>query len=525
MTDLNPDPPALDQKWDVVIIGGGSAGLSAALILARARRRVLVLDGGAPRNRFAPHMHGVLGRDGYSPLQLVEDGQREVRAADGVIVTARVVGVTRTSDGFELETEAGVRIRAGRLVLATGIRDDLPAIEGLAEQWGRGAVACPYCDGFEARGKAIGVLAGSIAGLHKAQLLRAYSEDVTAFTALVGAVPEDDAHALVARGIRLDNRPIVRIRAENDTLVGIELDAGAVVPIDALFVDPTMVPLDDLLRQLGAETTETPWGRWTSTDATGATSIDGVWAIGNLANPAALVPVAMGAGVIAAATINAALVAEDIASALAVAEAPTAAEYWEHRYSGATPQWSGNPNAALVREVSGITPGTALDLGSGEGGDAVWLASAGWTVTAVDIAPSALAIGAQAADAAGVADRIEWIAADLGGWEPAGPYDLVSAQFLHSFVELPREAILRRAAAAVASAGLLLIVGHFGEPSWGSQHGHDIVLPSPEEMRAALALPEAEWEVVTSALVERSATAPDGSRGTIVDSVLAMRRR
>lgn len=204
---------------------------------------------------------------------------------------------------------------------------------------------------------------------------------------------------------------------------------------------------------------------------------------------------------------------------------PTAAEYWENRYSGATPQWSGNPNAALVREISGVTPGSALDLGSGEGGDAVWLATEGWTVTAVDIAPSALAIGARAADAAGVGDRIEWIAADLASWEPTQLFDLVSAQFLHSFVELPREDILRRASAAVASGGLLLIVGHYGEPSWGRQHGHDIVLPSPEELRAALALPEAEWEIVTSALVERDAPAPDGSHGTIVDSVLAMRRR
>ena len=527
MTDHTHSTIESDKRWDVVIIGGGPAGLSAALILARARRRVLVLDGGAPRNRFVSHIHGVLSRDGYSPLDLLDDGRREVRAADGVIATAGVVAVQHATDGFELELDDGARVRAGRLVIATGIRDDLPPIPGLADQWGRGAVSCPYCDGFEARNTAIGMLPSSLAGLHKAHMLRAYSADLTVFTALIGMLPEEDARALAARGIRVDDRQVVRVLSDGDVLRGVELAGGEVVRIDSLFVDPVMVPLDDLLRQLGAATTETPGGQWTSTDATGATSVDGVWVIGNLASPAALVPVAMGMGVAAATAINAALVADDIRDALAAfdAPAPTAAEYWEDRYSGATPQWSGNPNAALVREIAGVPAGTALDLGSGEGGDAVWLASQGWTVTAVDIAPSALAIGAAAAERAGVGERIDWVAADLADWSPVGEFDLVSAQFLHSFIDLPREDILRRAAAAVASAGLLVIVGHFGEPSWGSGHGHDIVLPGPEEMLATLDLPETEWTVVTCALVERAASAPDGSAGTIVDSVLVMRRR
>lgn len=199
------------ERWDVVIVGGGAAGLSAALILARARRRVLVLDAGEPRNRFAPHMHGVLSRDGYSPLQLVEDGRREVRAVDGVVETGHVSEVRRTAAGFELQTDEGRRIQAGRLVIATGLRDELPAIDGLAEHWGRGVVACPYCDGYEARGSAIGVLAGSLMALHAAQLLRAYSADITVFTALVGPVPEDDLRALQARGIQVDDRPVAQI--------------------------------------------------------------------------------------------------------------------------------------------------------------------------------------------------------------------------------------------------------------------------------------------------------------------------
>ena len=307
-------------EWDVVIVGGGAAGLSAALILARARRRVLVLDGGEPRNRFAPHMHGVLSRDGYSPLDLVADGRREVRAADGVVETARVATITALEPGFDLVTEAGDRIRASRVIVATGIRDRLAGIPDLAEQWGRGVVACPYCDGYEARDSRIGVLSGSAMGLHKAQMLRSYSPEVTVFTALVGEVPADDLRAMAARGIRVDERPIARVLSEGDRVTGVEFADGSSLAIDVLFTDPVPEPLDDLLRQVGAARDETPYGEWTTADATHQTSVPGLFAIGNVANPAALVPIAMAAGVTAATTINAAMVLEDVAAALAAAE-------------------------------------------------------------------------------------------------------------------------------------------------------------------------------------------------------------
>lgn len=306
-----------NERWDVVVIGGGAAGLSAALILARARRRVLVLDGGEPRNRFAPHMHGVLSRNGYSPLQLLADGRREVRESDGVIQTAHVTQARRTDDGFELTTTVGVRIHAGRLIVATGIRDDLPPIEGLAEQWGRGVVACPYCDGYEARGSAIGVLAGSPMSLHVAQLLRAYSADLTIFTALLESVPDEELRALAARGIRVEDRPVARVVSQGETLVGLELADGTTVPLDVVFATGRMVPLDDLLVQLGAEQSDTFFGPWTASDPTGRTSVEGVWVAGNTANPGALVPVAMASGVTVGATINAELVAEDVRLALA----------------------------------------------------------------------------------------------------------------------------------------------------------------------------------------------------------------
>ncbi|WP_241981960.1 class I SAM-dependent methyltransferase [Cryobacterium ruanii] len=221
--------------------------------------------------------------------------------------------------------------------------------------------------------------------------------------------------------------------------------------------------------------------------------------------------------------------------------APTPAEYWENRYRENGKSWSGNVNAALEHEVAGVTPGTALDIGSGEGGDALWLAHNGWVVTAVDISPTALAIGAAAQSPE---DHVTWVAADLAEWTPPGVYDLVTCCFLHSFVELAREAILRRAAAAVAPGGLLLIVGHSGAPHWltahdddqphanehQTKHKHDDTdLPTAEDVLTALfhdseRLDRADWTVLTKGPVERPITAPDGSASSSVDSVLKLRR-
>jgi SAM-dependent methyltransferase len=203
----------------------------------------------------------------------------------------------------------------------------------------------------------------------------------------------------------------------------------------------------------------------------------------------------------------------------------TTEQHWDARYAEKERMWSGRPNAALVRETSGLTPGTALDLGCGEGADAIWLAGRGWRVTGVDISGLALERAALHAEAEGVADRVAWRRQDLGEVFPEGEFDLVSAQFLHSRVELPREEILRRAADAVAPGGILLVVGHTEVPPGHHEgHGDDLSLPTAQEVLDSLALPDGAWEVLT-AEEQRRPGRPDGDdHGHRADATLAVRR-
>ncbi|GGL12416.1 class I SAM-dependent methyltransferase [Mangrovihabitans endophyticus] len=197
---------------------------------------------------------------------------------------------------------------------------------------------------------------------------------------------------------------------------------------------------------------------------------------------------------------------------------------WDARYAESDRIWSGQPNVVLVREVADETPGRALDLGCGEGADAVWLASRGWRVTAVDISSVALQRAAQHAADAGVADRVDWRHLDLGSGFPDGTYDLVSAQFLHSHGDMPRERILRDAAAAVAPGGILLIEGHLDPGPFHHRAHPEMELPSPDEVIAGLALADGEWEVLRSEAHERKQTGPDGEPAIRSDATVKVRR-
>jgi SAM-dependent methyltransferase len=202
----------------------------------------------------------------------------------------------------------------------------------------------------------------------------------------------------------------------------------------------------------------------------------------------------------------------------------TDATYWDTRYAESTAVWSGAVNVALREEVRDLTPGTALDLGCGEGGDAIWLAAQGWRVTATDISAVALAKAAEHAARAGV--DVDFQCHDLGSSFPAGTFDLVSAQFLYPRGEVPRERILLAAAAAVAPGGILLIEGHqdFG-PFAEQHHAHgDIAFPEPDEVIAGLRLAEGEWQVLRAAKHDRLQNGPDGQPAHRTDSTVKMRR-
>jgi SAM-dependent methyltransferase len=202
----------------------------------------------------------------------------------------------------------------------------------------------------------------------------------------------------------------------------------------------------------------------------------------------------------------------------------SAQEYWEEHYGERERIWSGRVNVQLAAVVSDIPPGRALDLGCGEGGDAVWLAERGWRVVAVDVSETALGRAAAEAKARGVLDRIDFQHHDLSDSFTAGSFDLASAQFLHSTVRLERTQVLRNAASAVVPGGLLVIVDHAAPPPFSKKVPHDHPFPSAEEVLAELDLPAAEWARERVEVVERDGTDPDGNPFTWRDNLMVLRR-
>jgi thioredoxin reductase len=297
-------------EYDVVIVGGGAAGLNAALVLARARRRVAVVDAGTPRNAPAAHLHGFLSRDGMDPKELLATGRAEVTGYGGHLIEDAVTGV---EPGFLVGLAGGRELAARRILVATGLRDELPDIPGVRERWGRDVLHCPYCHGYEVRDQPVGVLATSPLATHHALLVRQVAPDVTLF-AHAHPPTAGDRERLTARGVRIVDGEVARVVVDGDRLCGVELADGTVAPRAALFVGPRFVPHDALLTKLGCETGE---DGWVTVDRTGGTSVPGVWAAGNVIDPRASLITAAGAGSAAAMAVNADLVEEDVERALA----------------------------------------------------------------------------------------------------------------------------------------------------------------------------------------------------------------
>jgi thioredoxin reductase len=299
----------MNFDYDTVIIGGGAAGLSAALVLSRARRQVLVVDSGQPRNLAATQMHGFLSRDGFAPAELLSVGRDEVRAYGGSITTDSVVRLTRCGQvGFELVLAGGTGLTARTVLVATGLHDELPDVAGLRERWARDVLHCPYCHGWEVRDQPIGVLWNGPESVRYTQIIRQWSPDVVLF-APTGVVTGAATAELAARSIVVVEGLVVSVVVDYDRLVGVALDDGRTVARTALFVPPRLVPNTGLVASLDARLDERGF---VVTDAQGATSVPGLWAAGNAANPRAQVITAAGEGSATAIAINGALVDDDV---------------------------------------------------------------------------------------------------------------------------------------------------------------------------------------------------------------------
>jgi thioredoxin reductase len=302
------------NRCDVVVIGGGAAGLSAALVLSRAGRKVLVVDAGQPRNAPAAHMHGYLSRDGMPPADLLAAGRTEVTGYGGEIVAGTVADLVPDGrTGFWVLLDGGQRISTRRLLVTPGLRDVLPDVPGLAQRWARDVLHCPYCHGHEVRDQQLGVIGGTPGAVRYAQIVRQWTHDLVYFTP-PGILTAVERTELLARAIGVVEGTIDQLVIdEADHLRGVQMNDGCVIPRDALFVPPRFVPNNGLLLGLGA--TIDPDG-WVDVDATGRTSVPGVWAAGNIVDPRAQVITAAGAGSAAAIAMNADLVDDDVRNAV-----------------------------------------------------------------------------------------------------------------------------------------------------------------------------------------------------------------
>ena len=313
------DNQQLATYYDVVVVGGGAAGLGGALMLGRSRRSVLVVDAGEPRNAPASGVHGFLTRDGTDPAVLLQVGREEVRGYGARVLDGRVVSAESVDGSFTVTLEDGRRVGARRLLVTTGLVDELPDVPGVRERWGRDVLHCPYCHGWEVRDQPIGVLASGPMAVHQALLFRQLTADLTLFLHTAPESTAEEAEQLAARGITVVEGEVASLEVHKDRLTGVRLQNGEVISRSAVVVGPRFAARAGMLAGLGLETTAHPsgMGEHIEADAMGLTAVPGVWVAGNVTEPTAQVLGSANAGVMAGAAINADLIAEDTREAVA----------------------------------------------------------------------------------------------------------------------------------------------------------------------------------------------------------------
>ncbi|MEY2847514.1 MAG: hypothetical protein RI885_179 [Actinomycetota bacterium] len=321
---------ASTTDYDVAVIGGGAAGLSASIALARSRRSVIVIDAGEPRNAVAEGVHNFLTRDGMAPAELLRLGREEATGYGVDWVDGAADTVLEANGVFTVVHSGGAAITARRVLVTTGLRDVLPDVPGLRARWGRDVLHCPFCHGWEVRDRRIGILATTPMAAHQALMFRQLSDRVTVVLHSAQLAP-DDAEKLEARGIEVVEGAVASLEVVDDRLTGVRLSAGVgpegaqavsepgrLMELDALVVAPRFEAADGVLASLGLRAVEHPAGLGTvvEADAGGQTSIAGVWVAGNVADPMAQVMPAAGRGLMVGAAINGDLIAEETAAAV-----------------------------------------------------------------------------------------------------------------------------------------------------------------------------------------------------------------
>lgn len=456
----SPTHRTVARACDVLVIGGGPAGLAAALQLGRQNRSVIVVDAGEPRNAPAAHMHGYLGLEGLSPAEMRARGRADVRRYGVEVLDGHITDVHPTGDtsGFRADLTGGHSVTARKLIVATGLVDVLPEIDGLSDQWGRGVIHCPFCHGYEARHRPIVAIVTHPMGLHAVTLFAHLTDRLTVVLHEPDVAASAGLAEIRAAGVPVETARVRRVVEDAGRVVGVEIDDGRFIEADAVAVGPRFAVRTEGFASLGLTTAAHPSGLGDvlAVDGTGATSVPGMYAAGNVADPSLQVLPAAAHGSRVGSVVAYALADEDQRHA----GAPAAnAVDWDRRYGGDR-IWSGHPNGTLVAEVAGLPVGTALDVGAGEGGDAIWLAEQGWTVTAADVSGRALDI------VRGEAERrklpIRTLHADansIDAFRAAGPFDLVTA-FYASIPRTADDRALGNLVHAVAAGGTLLVVGH-----------------------------------------------------------------
>jgi thioredoxin reductase/SAM-dependent methyltransferase len=304
---------ARDIDADVAVVGGSYAGLAAAIILARSRRDVVVIDEGQPRNAPADGAHNVLGHEGIAPHALLEKGRAEAESYGVRIISGRVTGLSGGVDAFSVQMgEEKARIRARRVILATGLVDDLPAIPGVREGWGKTVLHCPFCHGWEVRDQRIAVLSRDEVGIHQATLFRQLSDNVTVFLHEAVEPTEEQSAMLAAAGVPVVRGRIEKLIVEGTDVRAVQIEGGESVDIDAVVVAPRFRARTELYESIGGTAEQMPFGTQIPADPRGETAVPGVWVAGNAGQPMAMVIMSSASGVATGAAVHGDLVMADL---------------------------------------------------------------------------------------------------------------------------------------------------------------------------------------------------------------------